>query len=52
MIREKQAIEDMGFERMLTLKDLRDVLGVSYGVVLGHISNTATYGRIRPRESL
>ena len=39
MIREKQTIEDMGFERMLTLKDLRDVLGVSYGVVLGHIRN-------------
>lgn len=38
MIKE-QSIEDMGFERMLTVKDVRDVLGVSYGVILGHIRN-------------
>lgn len=25
------------FERMLTMKDVRDVLGVSYGVILGLI---------------
>ena len=25
------------FEDMLTLKEVRDVLGVSYGVILGHI---------------
>jgi hypothetical protein len=25
------------FEDMLTMKDVRDVLGVSYGVILGHI---------------
>ncbi len=39
-MKEKQAtIEDMGFERMLSVKDVKDVLGVSYGVVLGHIRN-------------
>ena len=27
------------FEDMLTLKDVRDILGVSYGVILGHIRN-------------
>ena len=27
------------FEDMLTLKEVRDVLGVSYGVILGHIRN-------------
>ena len=26
-------------EDMLTLKEVRDVLGVSYGVILGHIRN-------------
>ena len=39
MIKERQTIEDMGFERMLTLKDVKDVLGISYGVILGHIRN-------------
>jgi hypothetical protein len=39
MMKEKQTVEDMGFERMLTIKDVRDVLGVSYGVILGHIRN-------------
>ena len=36
---KEQTIADMGFERMLTMKDVRDVLGVSYGVILGHIRN-------------
>ena len=27
------------FEDMLSLKEVRDVLGVSYGVILGHIRN-------------
>lgn len=36
---KEQSIEDMGFERMLTMKDVRDVLGISYGVILGHIRN-------------
>ncbi len=27
------------FEDMLTLKEVRDVLGVSYGVILGHVRN-------------
>ncbi len=37
MTNEKQTIEDMGFERMLTMKDVRDILGVSYGVIYGLI---------------
>lgn len=37
MAREKQNIEDLGFERMLTMKDVRDILGVSYGVIYGLI---------------
>ena len=39
MKEQQTTIEDMGFERMLTVKDVRDVLGVSYGVILGHIRN-------------
>ncbi len=27
------------FEDMLTLKEVRDVLGISYGVILGHVRN-------------
>ena len=27
------------FEDMLTLREVKDILGVSYGVVLGHIRN-------------
>ena len=37
MLREKQSIEDLGFERMLTMKDVRDIFGVSYGVIYGMI---------------
>lgn len=36
-MKEKQTIEDLGFERMLTMKDVRDILGVSYGVIYGLI---------------
>ncbi len=40
MVKDRQqTIEDMGFERMLSIKDVKDVLGVSYGIVLGHIRN-------------
>ncbi len=37
MTREKQNVEDLEFERMLTMKDVRDILGVSYGVIYGLI---------------
>ncbi len=34
---EDEAKPTADFEEMLTMKDVRDVLGVSYGVILGHI---------------
>ena len=37
MLREKQNVEDLGFERMLSMKDVRDILGVSYGVIYNMI---------------
>ena len=32
---QQQTITEL--ERMLSMKDLRDILGVSYGVIYGHI---------------
>ncbi len=37
MLRERQTVEDLGFERMLTMKDVRDIFGVSYGVIYAMI---------------
>jgi excisionase family DNA binding protein len=34
-----EATQIGNLEDMLTLKEVRDVLGVSYGVILGHIRN-------------
>ncbi len=36
-VKEVAQIDDL--EDMLTLKEVRDVLGISYGVILGHIRN-------------
>lgn len=36
MTKEDKTLE---FERMLTMKDIRDVLGISYGVILGLIQD-------------
>ncbi len=38
-MQETEATQADDLEDMLTLKDVRDVLGVSYGIILGHIRN-------------
>lgn len=38
-MQETDAPQADALEDMLTLKDVRDVLGVSYGIILGHIRN-------------
>lgn len=43
MMQTRQTLEDMGFERLMTMKDVRDLLGVSYGVIYSLIED----GRIR-----
>lgn len=34
---KEQSKEHLGFERLMTMKDVRDILGVSYGVIYAHI---------------
>ncbi len=34
---KEQRLEELGFERLLTMKQVRDILGVSYGVIYGLI---------------
>lgn len=38
MIKEA-TIEQMGFERLMSMKDVRDILGVSYGVIYGLVQD-------------
>lgn len=34
---KEQSKEEFGVERLMTMKDVRDILGVSYGVIYAHI---------------
>ena len=41
MLKERSSdrIRDFGFERLLTMKDIKNILGVSYGVIYGLIES-------------